>query len=151
MGSSDPVALVSAIPSQAQIDGLVASSTASRASLHSTAATEGLYANAVHNASAPSLQTYLTNTLTRPLSGSTTLAASVRHISFAQNLSVHTTWPAAIYDRRAEPAACNRLTPAFAQRIKEELNAFKMEEMEVHPKSRQLTHFCELFAPSLIR
>lgn len=32
--------------------------------------------------------------------------------------------------------------PQFAQRIKEELNAFKMEEMEVHPMSRQLTHFC---------
>lgn len=54
-----------------------------------------------------------------------------RKISFAANLSVHTTWPGTVYDRRAEPSTCNRLTPQLAQRIKEELNAFKMEEMEV--------------------
>lgn len=54
-----------------------------------------------------------------------------RKISFANNLSVHTTWPGNIYDRRGEQATCNRLTPQLAQRIKEELNAFKMEEMEV--------------------
>ncbi|KAL7338118.1 hypothetical protein BJY59DRAFT_640142, partial [Rhodotorula toruloides] len=59
-----------------------------------------------------------------------------RRIVFAQNLSVHTTWPATIYDRRAEPATCNRLTPLLAQQIKEELNSFKMEEMDVHPMSR---------------
>ncbi len=40
------------------------------------------------------------------------------------------------YDRRSEPATCNQLTPALAQRIKEELNAYKMEEMEVHHSSR---------------
>lgn len=32
---------------------------------------------------------------------------------------------------------------AYIQQIKEELNSYKMEEMDVHPSSRQLTHFCE--------
>lgn len=64
-----------------------------------------------------------------------------RKISFAQNLSVHTTWSGTTYDRRGEVATCNKLTPALAQRIKEELNAFKMEEMEVHHLSRNYTHF----------
>ncbi|KAG0142364.1 hypothetical protein CROQUDRAFT_673613 [Cronartium quercuum f. sp. fusiforme G11] len=58
-----------------------------------------------------------------------------RRATFAQNLSVHSTWPPAIYDRRGGPATCNRLTPNLAQRIKEELNAFKMDEMEVHYSS----------------
>lgn len=41
-----------------------------------------------------------------------------------------------MYDRRSEPATWSRLTPALAQRIKEELNSYKMEEMEVHTSSR---------------
>ncbi|KNZ52785.1 hypothetical protein VP01_344g9 [Puccinia sorghi] len=64
-----------------------------------------------------------------------------RRATFAQHLSVHTTWPPAIYDRRGELATCNRLTPTLAQRIKEEINAFKMEEMDVHYASRVHTHF----------
>lgn len=64
-----------------------------------------------------------------------------RNISFAQNLSVHTTWSGSTYDRRGDTATCNRLTPQLAQAIKEELNAFKMEEMEVHHQSRNYTHF----------
>ncbi|CAH7689869.1 expressed protein [Phakopsora pachyrhizi] len=66
---------------------------------------------------------------------------SAKRATFAQNLSVHSTWPPAIYDRRGEPATCNRLTPTLAQKIKEELNAYKMEEMEVHYASRTHTHF----------
>jgi len=46
-----------------------------------------------------------------------------------------------VYDRRSEPATWSRLTPALAQRIKEELNSFKMEEMEVHAASRIHTQF----------
>lgn len=64
-----------------------------------------------------------------------------RNISFATNLSVHTTWSGTTYDRRGDPATCNRLTPQLAQAIKEELNAFKMEEMAVHHLSRNYTHF----------
>lgn len=64
-----------------------------------------------------------------------------RNISFAQNLSVHTTWSGSTYDRRGDSATCNRLTPQLAQAIKEELNAFKMDEMAVHHQSRGYTHF----------
>jgi hypothetical protein len=49
---------------------------------------------------------------------------------------VYDTFPSSVYDRRSEPATWSRLTPALAQRIKEELNSFKMEEMEVHASSR---------------
>jgi len=70
-----------------------------------------------------------------------TRAAPVRHISFAANLSIYDTFGPTIYDRRCEPVTCNRLTPALAQRIKEELNTYKMEEMEVHAASRVHTHF----------
>ena len=51
-------------------------------------------------------------------------------------MSVYDTFPGQVYDRRSEPATWSRLTPALAQRIKEELNSFKMEEMEVHAASR---------------
>jgi len=53
-------------------------------------------------------------------------------IQFSPRLEVHETWHSAEYDRRGEPATCNRLTAQLAQMIKEELNAFKLEEMEVH-------------------
>jgi hypothetical protein len=55
-----------------------------------------------------------------------------RGISFDTRLEVHETWHSAEYDRRGEPATCNRLTAQLAQMIKEELNAFKMQEMVVH-------------------
>jgi hypothetical protein len=55
-----------------------------------------------------------------------------RGIQFSPRLEVHETWHSAEYDRRGEPATCNRLTAQLAQMIKEELNAFKMEEMAVH-------------------
>ena len=55
-----------------------------------------------------------------------------RGIQFSPRLEVHETWHSAEYDRRGEPATCNRLTAQLAQMIKEELNAFKMEEMIVH-------------------
>ncbi|KPV73558.1 uncharacterized protein RHOBADRAFT_8246, partial [Rhodotorula graminis WP1] len=91
------------------------------------------YAHAELNASAPALNHFSSRSSMRPSPPAT---AKGRRIVFASNLSVHTTWPAAIYDRRAEPATCNRLTPQLAQQIKEELNSFKMEEMDVHPASR---------------
>jgi len=55
-----------------------------------------------------------------------------RGIQFSPRLEVHETWHSAEYDRRGEPATCNRLTAQLAQMIKEELNAFKMQEMVVH-------------------
>ena len=86
------------------------------------------YSNASFNTSAPILSNLSSTPMTaRAMTG----PQMKRRISFAHNLSVHTTWAGNIYDRRGEPATCNRLTPQLAQRIKEELNAFKMEEMEV--------------------
>lgn len=63
-------------------------------------------------------------------------APIAKRLAFASNLSVYDTFPATVYDRRSEPATWSRLTPALAQRIKEELNSYKMEEMEVHAASR---------------
>lgn len=64
-----------------------------------------------------------------------------KRIIFADAHIYHSTWPAHVYDRRGELATCNRLTPLLAQRIKEELNTYKMEEMAVAPSSRIHTHF----------
>lgn len=90
------------------------------------------------NASAPALHGPF---LGQPVRAQSAPAGPAKKISFAANLSVHTTWPAGVYDRKPELGTCNKLTPTLAQRIKEELNAFKMEEMEVHPSSRCWTQF----------
>lgn len=86
------------------------------------------------NASAPTLS------LMHPADPNTMHRAATtpnpKKITFAANLAVYDTFSAIAYDRRSEPATCNRLTPALAQRIKEELNSYKMEEMEVHTASR---------------
>lgn len=85
------------------------------------------------NSSAPALST-ITNA-PKMLNHRSATAPSKR-LAFANNLSVYDTFPASVYDRRSEPATWSRLTPALAQRIKEELNSYKMEEMEVHAASR---------------
>lgn len=158
-------ALVNAIPSEQQVDGITTMQTDHRADIHAPTDREvlsdavaarvhpetvssGPYSHTGMNASAPALNHFASLPALRP----TSPAAPKRRIVFASSLSVHTTWPANIYDRRAEPATCNRLTPLLAQQIKEELNSFKMEEMDVHPLSRRLTHFCELLPfPTLTR
>ncbi|KAG8881654.1 hypothetical protein FRB97_009276 [Tulasnella sp. 331] len=111
-----------------------------------------VYSNADFNASAPALgthnieQTSLQPEGHRPHGGMPNLSAlrsvtaplaKSKKLTYAANLSVYHTFSPVAYDRRSEPATCNRLTPALAQRIKEELNSYKMEEMEVHPSSRQ--------------
>ncbi|KAF8150410.1 hypothetical protein K438DRAFT_1779039 [Mycena galopus ATCC 62051] len=100
-----------------------------------------MYNHPALNSSAPALTTFG--------SGPTGVAAVPRaatapvrkHLAFASNLSVYDTFSASMYDRRSEPATWSRLTPALAQRIKEELNSYKMEEMEVHAASRIHTQF----------
>lgn len=158
-GSPGGAALVNVIPSEQQVDGVGPMATSPRADTHppthidevhdnaaarihpdASSSAGGVYTHPSMNASAPALNHFTSSPSMRPTPPGT--AASRRRITFASNLSVHTTWPAAIYDRRAEPATCNRLTPLLAQQIKEELNSFKMEEMDVHPLSRKLTHFC---------
>jgi hypothetical protein len=87
------------------------------------------------NSSAPALSTMLAAggppTLTHR-----SATAPAKRLAFASNLSVYDTFSSTVYDRRSEPATWSRLTPALAQRIKEELNSYKMEEMEVHAASR---------------
>ncbi|TFY81795.1 hypothetical protein EWM64_g2218 [Hericium alpestre] len=90
------------------------------------------------NSSAPVLSTVVQNPPTLSHRSATVPA---KRLAFASNLSVYDTFPATVYDRRSEPATWSRLTPALAQRIKEELNSFKMEEMEVHAASRVHTQF----------
>lgn len=85
------------------------------------------------NSSAPALSLHSSNPPTLTHRSQT---APAKRLAFAANLSVYDTFPATVYDRRSEPATWSRLTPALAQRIKEELNSYKMEEMEVHAASR---------------
>lgn len=78
-----------------------------------------------------SMQTAAPPTLTHR-----SVTSPVKRLAFANNLSIYDTFSANVYDRRSEPATWSRLTPALAQKIKEELNSYKMEEMEVHSSSR---------------
>lgn len=87
------------------------------------------------NSSAPVLSSVFTSN-TPTLAQRSATAPTTKRLAFASNLSVYDTFPATVYDRRSEPATWSRLTPALAQRIKEELNSYKMEEMEVHAASR---------------
>ncbi|KAH7884048.1 hypothetical protein F5I97DRAFT_1938667 [Phlebopus sp. FC_14] len=89
------------------------------------------------NSSAPALSTIPTAPMTLPHRA----PSGTKRLVFASNLSVYDTFSSAVYDRRSEPATWSRLTPALAQRIKEELNSYKMEEMEVHACSRMHTQF----------
>lgn len=69
-----------------------------------------------------------------------THAANNATVSFSSRIVIYDTYDRSDYDRRAELATCNRLTPILAQQIKEELNNFKME-MDIHADSRIYTHF----------
>ncbi|KAL0092338.1 hypothetical protein J3Q64DRAFT_1624377, partial [Phycomyces blakesleeanus] len=60
-----------------------------------------------------------------------------RRLLFCPTLQLHETFAASEYDRRCDPnATCQRLTPALAMHIKQELNEFKLTEMAVHIESR---------------
>ena len=62
-------------------------------------------------------------------------------LHFNPRVTIHDTYDALEYDRRGDVATCNRLTPVLAQRIKEELNAYKLEEMSVAEESKAFTQF----------
>ncbi|KAI7857215.1 hypothetical protein BDC45DRAFT_423008, partial [Circinella umbellata] len=54
-------------------------------------------------------------------------------VRFAKVVSVRETYARHEYDRGSDPdAVCTRLTPAMAYFIKEELNTYKLHEMQVH-------------------
>lgn len=96
----------------------------------------GLFSHPGLNSSAPALSTMLSSTTQPPTLTHRSATAPVKRLTFAANLSIYDTFPPHVYDRRSEPATWSHLTPALAQRIKEELNSYKMEEMEVHALSR---------------
>ncbi|KAF7319727.1 hypothetical protein MKEN_00754700 [Mycena kentingensis (nom. inval.)] len=100
-----------------------------------------LYHHPALNSSAPALTTLNMASSTSPAVLRSATAPAKKHLAFASNLSVYDTFGASAYDRRSEPATWSRLTPQLAQRIKEELNSYKMEEMEVHAASRVHTQF----------
>ncbi|KAI9485394.1 MAG: hypothetical protein EXX96DRAFT_544940 [Benjaminiella poitrasii] len=65
-----------------------------------------------------------------------------RRIQFCSTIQVHETFSSGDYDRRCDTSAtCQKLTPMTAMKIKQELNEYKLSEMEVHVESRQYTHF----------
>ncbi|KAF6765908.1 hypothetical protein DFP72DRAFT_884 [Ephemerocybe angulata] len=97
-----------------------------------------IFQNPSFNSSAPVLSTIGASAPALPHRSATT---PQKKLTFATSLAVYDTFSPAMYDRRSEPATWSRLTPALAQRIKEELNSYKMEEMEVHASSRIHTQF----------
>lgn len=123
-GSPGNAVLVGRIPSGAQLDGLEPSTTSPRTDTRSSSTLDSNsnspYLNPNLNASAPVLKSA---TSIQPLRSTSSTPSGGKKISFAPNLSVHSTWPANVYDRKAAEATCNKLTPAIAQRIKEELNS----------------------------
>lgn len=98
------------------------------------------YTHPTANSSAPALSTMFnangTNAGSNATAPANPLKGLKKNISFAATLSIYDTFSGSVYDRRSEPSTANRLTPALAQKIKEELNSFKMEEMDVHYASR---------------
>ena len=98
------------------------------------------------NSSEPVLSTMTSTSTSQPTLTHRSATSPCKRLAFAANLSIYNTFSASVYDRRSEPATWSRLTPALAQRIKEELNSYKMEEMEVHAASRiQYVFFCSGF------
>ncbi|ORY93762.1 hypothetical protein BCR43DRAFT_495278 [Syncephalastrum racemosum] len=65
-----------------------------------------------------------------------------RRLHFCSTIQVHETFTATEYDRQCDQnATCQKLTPLLAMKIKQELNEYKLTEMDVHVDSRQYTHF----------
>ncbi|KAI7907828.1 uncharacterized protein BX663DRAFT_492123 [Cokeromyces recurvatus] len=75
-------------------------------------------------------------------SDSSLIITTGRRIQFCSTIQVHETFSSGDYDRRCDTnATCQKLTPMMAMKIKQELNEYKLSEMEVHVESRQYTHF----------
>lgn len=78
------------------------------------------YAHPGLNSSMPTLS--LINPATsKPLATRSMTAPSARkRLMWAPECAVYATYDAMTYDRRSEPATCNRLTPELAMQIKQE-------------------------------
>ncbi|KAJ7293983.1 hypothetical protein C8J57DRAFT_1211359 [Mycena rebaudengoi] len=144
--SLPPLAFDSGSPLRVGFDSPQATPTATtfaQAQAHAAAlpAPPSIFNHPALNSSAPALTTLGLGHPTPPPLAHRSATAPSKKLAFASNLSVYDTFSASMYDRRSEPATWSRLTPALAQRIKEELNSYKMEEMEVHAASRIHTQF----------
>lgn len=65
-----------------------------------------------------------------------------RSLQFAPSIQIHETHASGDYDRRCDAnVTCAKLTPLIAMKIKQELNEYKLKEMDVHIDSRIYTHF----------
>ena len=76
------------------------------------------YSTPAHNSSMPTLS--LVNPGAKPLATRRMTAPPKRRLIWAPECSVYSTYDAMTYDRRSEPATCNRLTPELAMAIKQE-------------------------------
>ena len=75
------------------------------------------YQNPMLNTSAPALNVI---TPTKPITPRSMTVPARRRIIWAPECAVYSTYDAGTYDRRSEPATCNRLTPELAMSIKQE-------------------------------
>lgn len=137
-------------PGDAQYDPMAIDFSSFETSLDLDLKPPVIYKNPVHNSSAPTIsRSEGVDPQARTMS-----VPSRRRLIWAPECAVYSTYDALTYDRRSEPATCNReshllthkhsniagLTPELAMAIKQELNAFKLE-MPVHPSSRIYTHY----------
>lgn len=61
-------------------------------------------------------------------------------VRFSSRIILYETYDCDEYDRHPDNATCNELTPALAQKIRNEINELKAS-MPIHDKSRCYTHF----------
>ncbi|KAI8878893.1 hypothetical protein K501DRAFT_145266, partial [Backusella circina FSU 941] len=60
-----------------------------------------------------------------------------KRLTFNPVVKLHETFSPTDYDRRCDTnSTCQKLTPALAIKIKEELNDYKLKDMYVHVESR---------------
>ncbi|KAG2188614.1 hypothetical protein INT44_001369 [Umbelopsis vinacea] len=71
-------------------------------------------------------------------------SARLHHVQFSKSPSIHSTYSKFQYDRQTDQSAtCLNLSLDVAGAIKDELNNYKMTEMQVHEESRKHTHYFE--------
>jgi hypothetical protein len=81
----------------------------------------GLYQIPGHNSSAPAISLLTADGRPRPPQAGRSMTAPARkRLNWAPECAVYATYDAGTYDRRSEPATCNRLTPELAMAIKQE-------------------------------
>ncbi|KAF5324970.1 hypothetical protein D9619_009832 [Psilocybe cf. subviscida] len=132
-------ALKEILESPTSLPSAAATGGANASGAHAENRTSAIFQHPIFNSSAPALSTM--GSVAPPTLTHRSATSPSKRLTFATNLSVYDTFSASVYDRRSKPATWSRLTPALAQRIKEELNSYKMEEMEIHASSRIHTQF----------